>query len=68
MERKKYHFFSNTSIKLEALLFLFRIVINAYKRRLEAKDLVKLPADLKSESAVPIFEKAWRDDANHQKR
>lgn len=45
-----------------------RIVINAYKRRLEAKDLVKLPADLKSESAVPIFEKAWRDDANHQKR
>lgn len=65
---KEKSFFSNTSIKLEALLFLFRIVINAYKRRLEAKDLIKLPADLKSESAIPIFEKAWRDDANHQKR
>lgn len=67
MVRKKI-IFLNTCIKSKALLFLFRIVINAYKRRLEAKDLIKLPADLKSESAVPIFEKAWRDDANRQKR
>eukprot|EP00105_Crassostrea_gigas_P001880 XP_011414218.1 PREDICTED: multidrug resistance-associated protein 1 [Crassostrea gigas] len=55
---------------MSALAFSWftRIVKDAYKRPLEAKDLIELSADLKSESTVPVFEKAWRDDSNRQKR
>lgn len=38
------------------------LVKDAYKRPLEAKDLIEFSADLKSESAVPVFKKAWHDD------
>nr|XP_034338521.1 multidrug resistance-associated protein 1 [Crassostrea gigas] len=55
---------------MSALAFSWftRIVKDAYKRPLEAKDLIELSTDLKSESTVPVFEKAWRDDSNRQKR
>lgn len=60
--------FSKILIKNCCIFFFFRIVKDAYKRPLEAKDLIELSADLKAESTVPVFQKAWRDDLNRQKR
>lgn len=48
--------------------FQHRLVTNANNRSLNAKDLLDLGSDLKSESAVPIFEKAWQNETNQYKR
>jgi hypothetical protein len=47
---------------------LCRLVREAYRRPLKAEDMVDLQTELKSESAVPIFENAWRDEVKKQTR
>jgi hypothetical protein len=66
------YFFSKSKIilKYPNLYFylLCSLVREAYRRPLKAEDMVDLQTELKSESAVPIFENAWRDEVQKLKR
>jgi hypothetical protein len=48
--------------------FLHSLVREAYHRPLKADDMLELQEELKSESAVPIFENAWRDEVQRLRK
>ncbi|XP_062617447.1 multidrug resistance-associated protein 1-like [Saccostrea cucullata] len=59
---------NSTFLSILSFSWFTSIVREAYRRTLKAEDMIELTDDITSESAVPIFQKAWRDEVNITKR
>ncbi|XP_062567586.1 multidrug resistance-associated protein 1-like [Saccostrea cucullata] len=59
---------NSTSLSTLTFSWFTGVVREAYKRPLKAEDMLDLQENLKSESIVPVFEKAWHDEINTLKK
>ncbi|XP_061183744.1 multidrug resistance-associated protein 1-like [Saccostrea echinata] len=63
-EYKKPCVENSTSLSTLTFSWFTGVVREAYKRPLKAEDMLELQENLKSESTVPVFEKAWHNEIN----
>ncbi|XP_048735267.2 multidrug resistance-associated protein 1-like [Ostrea edulis] len=57
----------STILSILTFSWVTGLIREAYRRTLKAEDMVELPTEMKSETAVPIFEKAWHDEVQNLK-